>query len=59
MKNYIKNDLENSIFGQKNLKKICYTEIHTPVAEFMSFKEKLVFTGVNHPSYLFSNIFGR
>ena len=22
----------------------------------MSFKEELVFTGVNHPSYLFSNI---
>ena len=39
--------------SQKN---ICYTEIHTPVEEFMSFKEELVFTGVNHPSYLFSNI---
>ena len=27
-----------------------------PVEEFMSFKEELVFTGVNHPSYLFANM---
>ena len=42
--------------AKKSQKNICYTEIHTPVEEFMSFKEELVFTGVNHPSYLFSNI---
>ena len=56
MKNSIKNDLKNSIFGQKISKNICYTKIHTPVEEFMRFKEELIFTGVNHPSYLFSNI---
>ena len=56
MKNSIKNDLKNSIFGQKSQKNICYTEIHTPVEEFMRFEEELIFAGVNHPSYLFSNI---
>ena len=43
-------------FSAKKSQKIYYIEIHTLVEEFMSFKEELVFTGVNHPSYLFSNI---
>ena len=42
--------------AKKSQKNICYTKIHTPVEEFMRFKEELIFTGVNHPSYLFSNI---
>ena len=43
--------------AKKSQKNICYTEIHTPsVEKFMRFEEKLIFTGVNHPSYLFSNI---
>ena len=42
--------------AKKSQKNICYTEIHTPVEELMRFKEELIFTGVNHPSYLFSNI---
>ena len=42
--------------AKKSQKNICYTEIHTPVEEFMRFKEELIFTGVNHPSYLFTNI---
>ena len=42
--------------AKKSQKNICYTEIHIPVEEFMRFKEELIFTGVNHPSYLFSNI---
>ena len=41
---------------KKSQKNICYTEIHTPVEEFMRFKEEMIFTGVNHPSCLFSNI---
>ena len=47
--------LKIQFFAKKSQKNICYTEIHTPVEEFMSFKE-FIFTGVNHPSYLFSNI---
>ena len=42
--------------AKKSQKNICYTEIHTPVEKFMRFKEELIFTGVNHPLYLFSNI---
>ena len=42
--------------AEKSQKNICYTEIHTPVEEFMRFEEELIFMGVNHPSYLFSNI---
>ena len=41
---------------KKSQKNICYTEIHTPVEEFIKFEEELFFTGVNQPSYLFSNI---
>ena len=36
--------------AKKSQKNICYTEIYTPVEEFMRFKEELIFTGVNHPS---------
>ena len=42
--------------AKKSQKNICYTEIHNPVEEFMGFKEELIFTGVNHPLYLFPNI---
>ena len=42
--------------AKKSQKNIFYTEIYTPVEEFMRFKEELIFTEVNHPSYLFSNI---
>ena len=42
--------------ANKSQKNICYTEIPTPVEEFMRFEEELIFTGVNHHSYLFSNI---
>ena len=42
--------------AKKSQKNICYTEIHTLVEEFMRFEEECIFTGVKHPSYLFSNI---
>ena len=48
--------LKIQFLAKKSQKNICYTEIHTPVEEFMRFKEELIFTGVYHPSYLFSNI---
>ena len=41
--------------AKKSQKNICYTEIHTPVEGFIRFEE-LIFTGIHHPSYLFSNI---